>query len=171
MKKLRDSETVKERPGHKIFLLLLVFILLVGNIALFIYFYGMKFERATLNKFVADLSAFKVWAIAFVIVWGVILGALLVAVLPSGNRERPAIVKKVEEPDTSSLKKASTDIDVLYATLQKKGRLKMSMIAQTFKIKKEMALEWSKILESHDLATIRYKAFAEPELFVKEEEE
>ncbi len=67
------------------------------------------------------------------------------------------------------MKKAFTDLDVLYATLQKKKILTLPAIAEIFHIDKEKALEWSKILESHDLASIHYHVFRDAELTLKEE--
>ncbi len=147
-------------------LLIFALILLFGNIASFLVEYRIRKDIFTL--FMQDLSSFRFQAIAFIVQWGIIFGVFIVAKMY--HRQLPApVVQKAPVEETKALKKAFTDIDVLYATLQKKGNLKMSVIAETFKIDKEKALEWSKILESHELAEIRYRVFAEPELVVREE--
>jgi hypothetical protein len=57
-----------------------------------------------------------------------------------------------------------TDLDVLYEALKKHGELSLSSIAISFKINKDVAMEWCKILESGDLAVIDYPGFGEPSI-------
>lgn len=165
MKSAPEGKQSHKEISLKGVILLFVLILLVGNIASFLAEYRIR--KDVLTRFVQDLSSFRFHALAFLIQWGVILGMAAIALMHSQKSPAPE-VKKIEV-EVQPLKKAFTDIDVLYATLQKKGNLKMSLIAETFNIDKEKALEWSKILESHDLAGIRYRVFAEPELVLKEE--
>lgn len=60
-----------------------------------------------------------------------------------------------------------TDLDRLYRLVNEKGKLRISDIAICFKISKEKAEEWGKILESHNLIVIKYSATGEPELCKK----
>jgi len=68
-------------------------------------------------------------------------------------------------------KKSETDLDVLYHLLEKRKRLSVPAIAKLFKIDKEKALEWGKILGNLELVTIEYPAFNEPEIRIKEKKE
>ena len=67
-------------------------------------------------------------------------------------------------------RKGKTDIDILYDILKKKKQLKTSTIARAFKVKKVVAMEWCKILESANLAFIDYPGFGEPLIKIKEDE-
>ena len=57
-----------------------------------------------------------------------------------------------------------TDFDKLYNLVQKKGKVKMSGVAKTFKIKRKKAEEWARILEDHNLLKVHYPPIGEPEL-------
>jgi hypothetical protein len=63
-----------------------------------------------------------------------------------------------------------TDLDVLYEVLKNKKIIGLSAIAKSFKINKEVAMEWCKILESGDLAVIDYPGFGEPAIKIKKVE-
>ncbi len=170
-KAIRDALPEGKSPVAKqrSFLFIFIIILLIGNLASYFSAYGFGLS-GSLQSFTKDLSSFKFQALAFLIQWGIMFGMLGIALMHHHAEPLP-LVKNVEiRQDTKAVKKAFTDMDVLYATLQKKGNLKMSMIAEAFNIDKEKALEWSKILESHDLATLRYRVFAETELVAKGEE-
>jgi len=67
--------------------------------------------------------------------------------------------------------KNKTDIDILYSALKDKKSLKLSTISRAFRINKEVATEWCKILESGDLGVIDYPGFGEPVLRLKEKEQ
>ena len=68
-----------------------------------------------------------------------------------------------------------TNVDLLYEVLQREGQLKVSTLAKAFKVKKEIILEWTKILESGDLVTIEYpiigEAYVKPLIQEKENQE
>ena len=66
-----------------------------------------------------------------------------------------------------NLSKSETEIDVLYRLLQEKKSLSVATIAKTFGITKEKAIEWAKILEDNDLATVEYPAFNDPQVEIK----
>jgi hypothetical protein len=56
----------------------------------------------------------------------------------------------------------STDLDTLYNILKEKKKLRVSSIAILFKVKKEVAMEWCKILESGSLISFEYISANEP---------
>lgn len=60
-----------------------------------------------------------------------------------------------------------TDLDVLYEILKNKKKIGLSAVAKSFKVNKEVAMEWCKILESGDLAIIDYPGFGEPTIKIK----
>jgi len=60
--------------------------------------------------------------------------------------------------------KTETDIDVLYRMLQGKKSIKLSTAVKIFKVDPDMIMEWCKILENADLATIAYPKVGEPEI-------
>lgn len=66
--------------------------------------------------------------------------------------------------------KSNTDLDALYSILKEHKHLKIIDIAKTFKISKERAFEWAKILEESNLAMVEYPAFSEPLIEIKSEE-
>ena len=99
----------------------------------------------------------------------------LVLVLSAGFLVEKAAIKRDApapiEIKTPSRGKSSTDLDTLYELLKEKKRLKLNAIALSFHLTEENALEWAKILESANLATISYPKFGDPELVLNEIEE
>lgn len=69
--------------------------------------------------------------------------------------------------DTSPGKK-KTDLDLLYEFLQDKKELRISTICKVFKVNKEIAMGWCKILESGNLVAIDYPGFGEPIIRIPE---
>jgi hypothetical protein len=67
--------------------------------------------------------------------------------------------------------KCKTDLDALYSILKDKKHLRIASIADLFKINKDLAMEWAKILESGDLATIDYPGFGGPVVILNEKVE
>ena len=53
---------------------------------------------------------------------------------------------------------SKTDLDTLYNILKDKKQLRTSSIAKLFKVNKETALNWCKILESGNLAVLDYSS-------------
>ncbi len=58
--------------------------------------------------------------------------------------------------------KNGTDIDTLYNILKSKKRLRVSNISKLFKVKREVAMEWCKILEAGNLISFEYISAREP---------
>ena len=52
--------------------------------------------------------------------------------------------------------------------MKEKTSLSTATVAKAFLISKEQALEWGKILEEHNLASIEYPAFSDPEITIEE---
>ena len=65
--------------------------------------------------------------------------------------------------------KPETDLDILYKILKEKKSLRMSAISEIFKINKDIAMNWCKILEEGNLATIHYPTVGSPKIIINEE--
>jgi uncharacterized membrane protein len=81
-----------------------------------------------------------------------------------GKKEKNG--KKEKQIPTVKLKKGAyeTEIDALYRQIQNKGKVKLDEIEKKYKISKELAIEWAKILENHQLAMLEYPALGSPRL-------
>jgi len=64
--------------------------------------------------------------------------------------------------------KPETDLDVLYKVLKEKKTLRVVTISEIFKINKDTAMNWCKILEEGNFATIRYPTVGSPKITVNE---
>lgn len=95
----------------------------------------------------------------------VILASLLFITLrkkPIQKQEYPILLNiSKAKSDTSTIK---TDLDVLYSALKEKKSLKVSLVARSFNVEKDTVVDWCKILESANLASLYYPKFGEPEL-------
>lgn len=115
--------------------------------------------------------SFSLSIFVFVIQWVFFILLLIFLFLRhiKKNEKEKSIIQKVNLNEIKSEKnKAKTDFDILYNLLKEKKRLTIRMIAKLFNISNEKALDWAKILEDHDLATIEYSTFNDPELRIKE---
>jgi hypothetical protein len=84
-------------------------------------------------------------------------------------------IKRVKESTIvlnvkKDLGKNKTELDVLYDVLKDKKDLNISTISKSFNISKDKAMEWCKILESGELATIDYPGFGEPYVRILDKE-
>lgn len=84
----------------------------------------------------------------------------------------------VERKESSGEIKSLTDIDIFYIMLQKNKILKLNTISKAFNIPKDLALEWSKILEEHNMAKVIYHTFRDTDIvsmdyedFIKKQKE
>jgi hypothetical protein len=66
--------------------------------------------------------------------------------------------------------KTETEIDVLYRLLQSRKTMKLSAAVKIFKAEQDTIIEWCKILENANLATLSYPKVGEPEMAVIEKE-
>ncbi len=76
-------------------------------------------------------------------------------------------MKKMQNPDVAKAGKYETDIDRLYRLVNDTGRVSVGTAAEIFRLKKEQAEEWGRILESHGLIEIEYPAVGEVQLCKK----
>jgi len=97
--------------------------------------------------------------IFFIAQWSIIILMLLTAKVK--DRTTKVESKEIKEIHIKN-NKQKTDLDLLYNLLLKKTQIKISVISKAFNIKKEIAMEWCKILESGDLAIIDYPMFGGP---------
>lgn len=97
--------------------------------------------------------------------WLVFIAALITTLVISKASNH----KEIIQVDIKSIPrgKSKTDLDVLYDLLKEKGKLKLSSITSIFKIPESKAIEWTKILESGNLAEMNYPRIGEPELVFK----
>ncbi len=88
------------------------------------------------------------------------------------------IMANLEGKESSTEIKSLTDIDIFYIMLQKNKLLKLNTVSKAFNISKDLALEWAKILEEHNMAKIRYHTFMDTDIvsmdyddFIKKQKE
>ncbi len=83
------------------------------------------------------------------------------------DEEKDKTIMGIKRSVVDKTNKYKTDIDTLYELINKKGKLTISEVAKGFGVTKEMAEEWGKILEEHDLIKLNYPPFGELELCKK----
>lgn len=83
------------------------------------------------------------------------------------KKEKAETISMIKKSVVARANKYKTDIDRLYELINQKGKLTISEISEGFGISKEMAEEWGKILEEHNLITLNYPPFGELELCKK----
>ncbi len=72
--------------------------------------------------------------------------------------------KESPKPRKIELGRYETHLDALYEMVEKRGKVKLSVIAQYFGVDRKKIEEWAAILEEHDLLKLHYPAIGEPEL-------
>jgi len=108
--------------------------------------------------------------IAFILQWVVLLLIVIYTYSKFIQHKKSEQLKVNIHLVKRSFSKSSTDLDVLYNLLKEKKKLPITTISKLFKITKEKAVEWAKILENHKLAIIEYPAFSDPEVRIYEKE-
>jgi len=142
---------------------IIVVVILLANIGAFFWKYVDLSKGLTGNAIAGNLmqaytsmpGSVKIFLIgewAFLIM---LLGILFVRDVRIRKREFSDINFNVHD-------KSGTDLDALYSILKDKKQIKVSSIAKAFKIDRETAMEWCRILESGNLATIDYPGVGEP---------
>jgi len=165
--------------AKKGFIFILVFVLVFSAINLYLFYNqegvsGVSYSSISARVIKGDSTPklplnLSLSTLAFTLQWIILLIIVFIAYLKFLKSKKEQHLKISYEEIKKKKKKSETDIDYLYRILKDKKKLGIDLIAKTFKINKEKALEWSKILENYGLATIEYPAFSEPELRVKEE--
>jgi len=109
--------------------------------------------------------------IFFILQWIILISIgtiIYLRAMKKKKKEKEKInVSKIKHPTSRS----QTDLDTLYNLLIEKKNLSIGTIGTIFGIKKDVALDWAKILEENNLATIDYPAFNDPEVIIKGSEE
>ncbi|MEK6917707.1 MAG: hypothetical protein AABW51_02055 [Nanoarchaeota archaeon] len=148
-----------------------VFIAVFFGLNFFLYF-SKKSGRAPISGAVIGGNlplGINMTLLAFILQWVILLVVVIFAYTKflKHRKEEEEKIKDFVIPSPKS--KAETNFDVFYNLLKDKKSLNTSTIATAFSISKEQALEWGKILEEHDLVSIEYPAFSDPEVIVTEE--
>ncbi|MFH1365696.1 MAG: hypothetical protein ABIH28_03870 [archaeon] len=157
----------QKRGGFFFKAFLIVMGILILSVAFFLYDSGaLKFNKG-LTGFIAEeaidyLTKMNPNTKLFLIVQWVVLILVLIFLYIKDIKN----LKKHDKKGTILFKKqtgeSKTDLDSLYATLQENKFIKISTIVKSFKVSKEVAMEWCKILESADLATVEYPNLGGP---------
>lgn len=162
-----------EKERHKINPFVILFLIVLFGLNL-LFFLGKKdnMYSSVTGMFTKEefLSGVNVGLIAFVMQWVILLLVVILAYTKflKHRREENQKIENFSIPSKNST--AETDMDTFYNLLKEKKSLSVGTIAKLFNIPKEKAIEWAKILENHDLATIEYPAFSDAEVNIKEEE-
>lgn len=120
---------------------------------------GGLYETSSMNHRVVILFQF----ILFIVIVAVIF--IIVRKLRSKtNLSKSDFVKNTNI-------KSRTDLDVLHEMLKREKQVTIDDVEKVFKINFEIALEWFKILEDGDLATIDYPRFGKPVLKLVEKDD
>lgn len=82
---------------------------------------------------------------------------------------KPKKEASAKETNLSKIRKIElgryeTYFDALYKIVEKKGRVKLSVVAKYFGVDRKKVEEWASILEEHNLLKMHYPAVGEPEL-------
>ncbi|MCH7568387.1 MAG: hypothetical protein IIA87_03115 [Nanoarchaeota archaeon] len=84
------------------------------------------------------------------------------------KKDIQSIKINLNEKSQYAKSKSKTDLDVLYDILKEKKMLRMSAISKLFGVNKNTVMDWCKILEEGDLATVKYPTVGEPEIILNE---
>ncbi len=164
---------VKKLLFTKVFIIVLIVVFFNAGFLVYQYRGGgltgfsVKTLETTINKTLEMPFTTKIFLI---VQWSILLFILMFASV----RDRLTISERKEIQNIHLHKKSGknkTDIDSLYDILQKTKKIRISTIAKVFNVKEEIAAEWSKILESSNLAVIDYPGFGQPVLKSKDYEE
>lgn len=84
----------------------------------------------------------------------------------TGTYEIPGQVSLERSPFRlkGKIKYLSTDIDRLYSYVLERKKIKLSVVAKKFNVKKELVEEWGSILEEHRMIEMHYPVAGEPTL-------
>lgn len=102
----------------------------------------------------------------------VVLIAILLYILVKGKMKLDKEIKSEEltKREIRPHRGNETDIDILYDLLKEKKEIRLAVIAKSFGVSESTALEWCKILEEGDLATLKYPTVGSPKLVLIGEE-
>ena len=158
------------------FITILSIVVILAGLNLFLFFNKGSASYSAFSGMVAveftempeSFKNFNISTIAFIAQWVLLLIIVLVAYARHLSHKKEEDVKISYNSIKQQKTKSGTDLDVFYNILKQKKKLRINVIAKIFKISKEKALDWAKILENQDLAMIEYPAFNDPEVRIKE---
>jgi len=138
-------------------------VIVLSSLNLFLFISKSKFSYLTFKTNLEDkihfTSTLNLPLLAFIFLWVIIF---LIIIIMSKKLQKKIKKEKKISVELGIMKqkksKSVTDIDILYEILKKKKKLSTGEISRIFKIENEKALEWGKIFENHELATIEYPA-------------
>ncbi|MGC9309339.1 MAG: hypothetical protein ACP5D2_01435 [Candidatus Nanoarchaeia archaeon] len=148
----------------------IVFVFMLVNVGLLVYWNnafqggmtGLSVKDAILDTYSGRGFIQK----AILIIQAVIFIGLIVFIAIRHKTKKS--IKPIPKQELDKAKKENTtDIDALYQLLLERKEISLPIIAKSFNIKKDLAREWGKILESSDLAILDYPTFGEPSLKLK----
>ena len=158
-----------EKRKYKVhpFVILFIVALFVINLFFFLKNKGSFYSSLT-GMFITDMSTgLNMSLIAFIIQWIILILVVVLAYMKFLKHRKEEHEKIINFTVPAPRSKAETSLDIFYRLLKEKQNLSIGSIATVFYITKEKALEWAKILEDHDLATIEYPAFSDAEVKIK----
>jgi len=159
--------------GRGITIILAIFVISVLITSLYLYSNRSEFSYLHISgesikdipKLPLDIS---ISLIAFVTQWFILISIILFAYARYLKKKKYEKVTLNIQEIRKKKSGTETDLDLLYRALKDKKKLPIDLISKSFKIDKEKAIEWSKILENSGLATLEYPAFGEPEVKLNE---
>jgi quinol-cytochrome oxidoreductase complex cytochrome b subunit len=80
------------------------------------------------------------------------------------KKQKESIANEAKKLPKIELGKYETYFDTLYRIIEKKGKVKLSVLATYFGIAKKRVEEWATILEEHEMLTIYYPLIGDPEI-------
>jgi hypothetical protein len=101
--------------------------------------------------------------------WMIVIIIIIVSLVKGRLRLEKDLKKGIFKAQNKFKKeKPETDLDILYEMLKEDKVLRMTAISKIFRVPKETAIEWCKILESGELAEIRYPTVGDPKIVLSE---
>ena len=167
MSKLPDLK-IKHKPLFPKIIVIIIISLII-NLSAFIFqggifdkgLTGFSIKETLSSTFKRTMDMSPIMKIFLISQWVL----LFIILMYSAFKDKNVLNQKKDEKELhiqKNLSKNKTDLDILYEVLQKKKKLKISAISKAFKIEKDIALEWCKILESGNLAEIDYPGLGQP---------
>ncbi len=145
-----------------------LFVVLFSGVNMYFYFNRDNPRSPISGAAISELPlGINMSVFAFILQWVILLMVVLFAYMKflKHRKEEEEKVANFIIPQPKS--RSETNIDIFYNLLKEKKSLSTGAIAKAFKIPKETALEWAKILEDHEMINIEYPAFSDPEVMIK----
>ncbi|MEM3113485.1 MAG: DUF4234 domain-containing protein [Candidatus Pacearchaeota archaeon] len=156
-----------------IFAFLILIIVLSGCAILFFYqsligIDNFKFKSIPMTgSAISDVNVrfvnINVTVLIFII-QGIILGVIIFAIIGRTIKNRKQKSAPIHVDINVKKSKAQTDLDIFYNLLKQKKRIGVDVIAESFNISEEKALEWAKMLENEEIVSIDYPFLSSPEV-------